>query len=211
MRTEESGAAPPAEETPGAWQRALVTRAWQTSLLIGLITLVLGLILAFRPSGSLNVIAVLLGILVIVSGIFHFVRAFDRDERGRVWLGIAGALLIVIGVVLIRHIHLTTALIGLLIGSIWIFQGLIWLAAGLGGGPARGRGWWVLFGAITLIAGVVVAATPTSSITLLTALVGAWFAVLGVVEILGALMIRHAGTKAHRDLVHARHEHPADA
>lgn len=109
MRTEQSGAAPPAEETPAAWQRALVTRAWQTSLLVGLITLVLGLILAFRPSGSLNVVAVLLGILVIVSGIFHFIRAFDRDERGRVWLGIAGALLIVIGVVLIRHLHLTVA------------------------------------------------------------------------------------------------------
>jgi uncharacterized membrane protein HdeD (DUF308 family) len=97
--------------------------AWQGTILLGVLTLILGLIVSFHPSGSLNVIAVLLGILMILSGIFHLIRVFDPSEVHRVWLGIAGLLFTVIGVVLIRHLHLTVALIGLFIGIAWIIQG----------------------------------------------------------------------------------------
>ena len=39
---------------------------WQATIVVGVITLILGLIVTFHPSGSLNVIAVLLGVLLIV-------------------------------------------------------------------------------------------------------------------------------------------------
>ena len=97
---------------------------WQTTLLLGVVTLVLGIVVTIHPSGSLNVIAVLVGILVIVSGLFHLVRVFDPAEPHRLWLTISALFLIVIGVVLIRHLHLTVALFGLLIGITWIVQGL---------------------------------------------------------------------------------------
>jgi uncharacterized membrane protein HdeD (DUF308 family) len=57
METEESG---PGRLGPG------VIGAWQTMLVVGIVTLILGLIVSFHPSGSLNVIAVLIGVLVIV-------------------------------------------------------------------------------------------------------------------------------------------------
>ena len=91
----------------------LVAQSWQVTVILGAVTLILGLIVSFHPGGSLNVVAVLLGILMICSGIFHLVRIFGRGEAHRVWLGISGLLMIVIGVVLIRHLHLTLALIGL--------------------------------------------------------------------------------------------------
>ena len=40
----------------------------QATLVLGALTLILGLIVAIHPTGSLNVIAVLLGILMIISG-----------------------------------------------------------------------------------------------------------------------------------------------
>jgi hypothetical protein len=40
-----------------------------------------------------------------------------------VWLGIFGLLLIVIGVVLIRHLHLTVAIIGPIVGISWMPEG----------------------------------------------------------------------------------------
>ena len=79
-------------------QTQMVTGAWQAGLFLGVVTLILGLIVALHPSGSLNVIAVLLGILMIVSGLFHLIRVFDPREAHRVWLGVAGLLFIVIGV-----------------------------------------------------------------------------------------------------------------
>jgi len=127
----------PGAELPSGFSAAT---GWQAMVFAGVVTVILGLIVALHPSGSLNVIAVLLGILLVISGIFDLVRVFDRSETHRVWLGIAGLLLVVIGVLLIRHLDLTVALVGLVIGITWIVQGLAELADAFSGGPGERRG-----------------------------------------------------------------------
>ena len=96
-----------------------------------------------------------------------------------------------IGVVLIRHLHLTRAIIGLVIGITWIVQGLTALIGGITGGVREGRAWWIIFGVVSLIAGIVVAAAPTSSLTVLAVLLGIWFVIMGVFEIIGGFILRH--------------------
>lgn len=184
MQTQE----PSLQRSPGE----VMARSWQAALVLGIGTLVLGIIVAAHPTGSLNIIAVLLGILMLISGAFHLIRVFDSEEPHRVWLGIAGLLFVVAGVILIRHLDLTKAIIGLFIGITWIIQGVVALVAGLGGGSRQGRGWWIAFGAISLIAGIVVAATPLTSLTTLAVLLGIWFIVMGLFEVAGALLLRHA-------------------
>jgi len=188
MEQEEPGTAlPPAFTVMGAWQ---------TTLFLGVTTLVLGLIVAFYPNATLNVIAVLIGLVLIVSGIFHLIRVFGSNEPHRVWLGISGLLLIVIGVVLIRHLHLTVGIIGLIVGISWIVQGISALAAGFAGSLHEGRGWWIFFGFISLIGGIVIAAVPVASVTALAVLIGIWFIVAGLFEIAAGFMLRHAITSS---------------
>jgi uncharacterized membrane protein HdeD (DUF308 family) len=169
---------------------SLLARSWQTTLVLGALTLILGIIVTAHPTQSLNVVAVLFGVVMIISGIFHLIQVFDADQSHRVWAGIAGLLFIVIGVVLIRHLHLTRALIGLFIGITWIVQGLAALLGGLAGGAREGRGWWIAFGVVSLIAGIVVAATPANSLDVLATLLGIWFIIMGVFEIAGGLLLR---------------------
>jgi len=188
------------EETPAS----RLAGSWQAALFLGVVTLVLGLIVTFHPTTSLNVIAVLLGILMIISGLFHLIRVFDPRERHRVWLGIAGLLFIVIGVILIRHLHLTRSIIGLVIGITWIVQGLIALIGGISGGVREGRAWWIIFGVVSLIAGIVVVSAPASSLDVLAVLLGIWFVVMGIFEIIGGFLIRHEIHKANdREMTHA--------
>jgi uncharacterized membrane protein HdeD (DUF308 family) len=187
MTTGDNDASPPA---------ALLTGSWQAAMLLGALTLILGIIVTAHPTGSLNVLAVLLGILLILSGLFHLIRVFDPREPHRIWLGIAGLLFIVIGVVLIRHLHLTRSLIGLIVGITWIVQGLAALIGGIGGGVREGRAWWIVFGLVSLIAGIVVAATPASSLTVLAVLLGIWFIIMGIFEIIGGFILRHAVHRA---------------
>jgi uncharacterized membrane protein HdeD (DUF308 family) len=190
------------EETGTELSPAFVSAGgWQVTLFIGVVTLVLGLILAFRPSGSLNVIAVLIGILLVIGGIFHLVRVFGRGESHRIWLGISGLLLVVIGVVLIRHLHLTVAIIGLIVGISWIVQGLSALATGFGGPAEEGRGWWIFFGVISLIGGIIIVAWPVESVTALAVLLGIWFIIMGLLEIIGGFMLRRAIHKAQASMI----------
>jgi uncharacterized membrane protein HdeD (DUF308 family) len=165
--------------------------SWQATLVLGALTVILGLVVSFHPTGSLNVVAVLLGILMILSGIFHLIRMFDSKETHRVWLGIAGLMFIVVGVVLIRHLDLSRALIGLVIGITWIVQGLTVLIGGMAGDDREGRPWWIIFGVVSVIAGIVVASTPASSLNVLAVLLGIWFVIMGIFEIIGALLLRH--------------------
>lgn len=178
------------QEYPAALALA---RTWQATLIIGVVTLVLGIVVTAHPSGSLNVIAVLVGIIVLVSALFHLVRMFDPAERHRVWLGISGLILVVVGVVLIRHLNLTVALMGLLIGITWILQG-IGALAGAFSGSREGAVWWGVFGAISLIAGIVVTASPVTSVNVLAVLLGIWFIIMGLFEVVAAFIIRHAAS-----------------
>jgi len=72
--------------TPGDYDgeplpSSVLARSWQAALFLGVLTVILGIIVSFHPSGSLNVLAVLVGILVILSGIFHLIRVFDPGDR----------------------------------------------------------------------------------------------------------------------------------
>ena len=165
---------------------------WQLSLFIGLVTLVLGIILTAHPSTSLNVIAVIIGLSLIVGGVFHFIRVLDSEEGHRVWLGIAGLLEVVIGVVMIRHLNLTIAAIGLLVGLTWIVQGVVSFMVGVLGENSGSRLWQIIFGVISLAAGIVVVSVPTKSINVLAVLLGIWFIVMGVFEVINGIVIRKA-------------------
>ena len=189
MEPDESGADLP----PGL----AVATGWQGTLLIGIITFVLGLIVTLRPSGSLNVIAVLIGLLMVISGLFHLLRVFGSGEEHRVWHGIAGLLLVVIGVVLIRHLHLTVAIVGLIIGISWIVEGVATLISAFSGDSREGRGWWIFFGILTLVGGIVITAWPVESVTAIAVLIGIWFIILGLFEIVGGIMLRNASSKLH--------------
>jgi len=163
---------------------------WQLELIVGFITLALGIVLTLHPSTSLNVIYVFIGILLIIGGIFHFIRALDRDEEHRAWVAIAGLLELVIGVVMIRHLHLTQAVVGLLIGLAWIVQGVVALLAGAMSNTRGSRGWVIFFGIVSLIAGIVVVSVPASSVTALATLLGIWFIVMGLLEVAGGFILR---------------------
>jgi uncharacterized membrane protein HdeD (DUF308 family) len=165
--------------------------SWQLQLFAGFVTLVLGIVLSARPTQSLNVIAVIIGILVIIGGIFHFIRALDHDEQHRIWLGFVGLVELVIGVVLIRHLNLSRALIGLLVGISWIIQGVVALMVGILGAEGRSRAWPIIFGLISIAAGIVVVAVPENSVTVLATLLGIWFLVMGILEITNGLFLRH--------------------
>jgi uncharacterized membrane protein HdeD (DUF308 family) len=84
-----------------------VIGSWQTTLVVGVATLLLGLIVSFHPRAPLDVIAVL---LMIFSGLFRLVWVFKNAESHRVWMEISGLLFVVLGVILIRHPHFTVTI-----------------------------------------------------------------------------------------------------
>jgi uncharacterized membrane protein HdeD (DUF308 family) len=173
-----------------------VTTSWQIELLVGVVTLILGFLVAFHPTTSLNVICVLIGIMVILGGVFRLIRSLNPADTHRALSALAGVVMIVAGVVLIRHLHVSRLAVALVIGIVFIIQGVIDLLVGFSGEAREGRAWPIIIGLISLAAGIVVLAVPETSVTFLAVLVGIWFIVIGVLECIGAFVLRHALKKA---------------
>jgi uncharacterized membrane protein HdeD (DUF308 family) len=169
---------------------------WRASFTVGLITVVLGLIVAFRPTESLTLVMVLFGLLLLFSGAYQVARAFDTAAGDRVWHGLAAVAFIIAGLVMIRHIQFSLAVIGMVIGVTWVVQGIALLAMSLLTRPRAHAGWTAFFGVVSLIAGIVVMTAPAVSVATLTSLVGAWFVVMGLLEMFGALLYRRGARRA---------------
>ena len=172
---------------------------WGATLVMGLVTLVIGALLVAATTASLAVIAVLLGVVMIVSGVYFLVRALSGGEsHERAWRGVCGVVCILVGLALLRHLSLSIALIGLLVGFTWVIQGVMMLMESFSSGRRHARGgrwgtgWTMFFGLISLIAGIVVIASPIASVAVLTIFLGIWLIILGVIEIAGSFALRHA-------------------
>jgi uncharacterized membrane protein HdeD (DUF308 family) len=192
---ERSGRADQAAGTPrgaiGA-ERGL-PGGWLAELVLGLGTLVLGLIVAFHPTHSITILADLLGALMIISGVWHVIRSFHGTGEHRMWRAIGGVLFFLVGIFLLRHTGLTLAIIGLFAGFAFIIAGIAALSEGL----ARHhdpivRIFATLFGLICLAAGIAAIVTPIHSLTRLAIVLGWAFVAMGIMHMVGAIASRRA-------------------
>jgi hypothetical protein len=91
-------------------------------------------------------------------------------------------------------------LLSLWIGIGFIFQGVSGVAVGIGESELPGRGWYVVAGIISVIAGVVVLVWPFDSIAVLTLATGIWLVIIGITQIIQAFQARKAANTARQTI-----------
>lgn len=153
----------------------------------GVVTVVAGVLILVWPGAAVLTVAVILGIHLIVAGIYRAVTALTRDiDSGvlRALYVMLGLLLIVVGILCLRAPFHAAGILVLLFGLSWIVSGVIELFHGLGGGG----GWTIASGLISLLAGVVVLAYPAPSAVAMVWLCGIALIVIGATAAVGAMI-----------------------
>lgn len=107
---------------------------------------------------------------------------------------ISGAASLILALLAFRHFGQGYAilLLAIWIGIGFIFRGVATTISAVSDPNLPGRGWNIFLGVISLLAGIVVLASPFESIVTLAIVVGAWFVVIGVFEIISSFGIRKA-------------------
>ncbi|GLH99466.1 HdeD family acid-resistance protein [Phytohabitans aurantiacus] len=189
--------APP--ERPSAWLgRALFWFA----LLAGAISVVVGIFMLVWPDATLGVAAVLFGLWLLVHGVVRIVEAVvatSANPGARALSGIVGVLFVVAGVLCLRDLLVSLAVVVTLIGLSWLVAGIIEIAravAGPGSAAERTLG-AVLPGVIAILGGVVVLVWPDITLLTIVYITGIWLIVMGLVQVYLVLRAR----KAVRDLI----------
>jgi uncharacterized membrane protein HdeD (DUF308 family) len=173
----------------------LMHRIWISSVLFGLLAVILGIVMLVWPGKTIIVAAALFGVYLVVSGIAMVVLAFSSPvaSGGTRFLNfITGVASVILGILAFRHFGEGYAilLLAIWIGVGFIFRGVSVMASAIGDKQFPGRGWAIFYGAISIIAGVVVLAYPFDSIVTLALVVGIWLIVLGVVEVISGFGMR---------------------
>ncbi len=177
---------------------------WGWSLAFGIMTAAAGIATVVWPGITLLAAAIVFGVQLIVAGIYRLVAAFastDVTVATRVLLALLGVLSLIVGLYAVRHVLLTIIALGLLLGIFWVANGVIELFTAISHRNMAGRGWRVVMGTLSVVAGVVLLAIPGISLITLVVLVSVWLIVFGTMEISLSLRIRSgvAAATGHSD------------
>jgi uncharacterized membrane protein HdeD (DUF308 family) len=187
----------------------LLPHLWKSTLVSGILALALGVLVLLLPGDSIVIAAVLFGIYLLVTGTAQVVIAFSLhvSAGGRVLLFISGAASLVLAVLCFRHFGEGYAilLLAIWIGVGFIFRGVGTSISAISDPHLPGRGWQIFVGVTSLVAGVVVLASPLESLWILTLVVGIWLIVIGVFEIVSSFGIRSASKRLDKALAGGSH------
>lgn len=171
-----------------------VLRAVRSAVLVAAsAAIIIGALLLFWPTKSLQVAAILLGIYFLVLGVARILLAVSTPALSvglRVLDLIFGVLFLVGGVFMVRNSVLAAAtlavVIGFVVGISWIVEGVLALVES---GSAASRGWAITFGILSILAGVIVLSVPAWSTVWLIIFAGASLLITGIVGVVRGIRL----------------------
>jgi uncharacterized membrane protein HdeD (DUF308 family) len=166
---------------------------WGLVLTYGLVTFGLGLVLVLWPEQTLQVLAILIGIQFILTGILRLVVAVaskQADGGTRAVAGLFGALALVLGLLCLRDPLQTVLVISMILGVWWLAAGLIDIVGALRSRASHRRGWDVTLGVLSVAAGGFLLVAPEVSVTALVIVAAVWLFSYGFIAIVAALVLR---------------------
>jgi len=99
--------------------------------LMGVLTAVIGVLLIRHPISGVAAIALLIGIWLIAVGLIRIVTAFDELEH-RGWHAFAGAVELIVGIVIVANPDIGFATLAILVGIGFILNGVALIVLGFG-------------------------------------------------------------------------------
>ena len=166
---------------------------WGLVLTYGLVTIGLGLVLVLWPEQTLKVLAILIGIQLIITGVFRLVLAVASrhvDGSTRAITGMFGALALVLGLLCLRSPLQTVLVIGMILGVWWLAAGLVDIVGAIRSRESHRRGWDLGLGVLSVLAGGFLLVNPEVSLSVLVIVVAVWLFAYGFIAVVAGLVLR---------------------
>jgi uncharacterized membrane protein HdeD (DUF308 family) len=162
-------------------------QSWPVVAVGALGSIALGVILLVWPHASLTVVAILIGVAILVSGLARLwegLTATNRSGGMRAAYVVIGLLAVLAGLYCLRHHALSLFIVTFLISVYFIAHGIADIGVALST-RVPGRGVRAVLGVCSLAAGIIILIWPAITLVLLLTIVAAWLIFYGL--ILGVL------------------------
>lgn len=177
-----------------------MARHWWTLALRGVLAILFGLIALFHPGAAITALALILGVYLLVDGVFALLAAFRFSHQDERWwmLLLEGVFGIVVGLLIIVHPIATAVAVVYLIAAWAIVTGVLELLAAVRLRRVIANEWaLILTGVISLALGIALIARPGAGLLASAWLLGVYALIFGFLLIALAFRLRRlhaAGT-----------------
>lgn len=157
---------------------------WWLALGAAVIGVVLGVMMMAWPEATLKVVAALFGVWLLLHGVVRIVQAITasaREGSERAILGVIGVLFVIAGVIALRNLLVSLAVVITLVGLMWLIGGIVELVGAFAGHGGY-RLWHAVLGCLSIVAALVVLVWPDLSLLTLVYVTGAWMIIMGLIQ-----------------------------
>jgi uncharacterized membrane protein HdeD (DUF308 family) len=172
----------------------MVRNASTISILWGVLLIVFGMVAVGSPLLAAVAVNALVAWLIVLAGVVHLMLAFRAHQAGSViWKVLVGIAYLCFGGYLITHPVLGVATLTLLLGSLFLIEGILNIVLYVKMRPIHGSSWMLVDGIVTLLLGLMIYLQwPSSSAWAIGTLVGVSMIFSGVARVMMSLAVRKA-------------------
>lgn len=162
----------------------------------GAFSVAAGLAAIVWPDVTVEVLAFLFGVQLLVLGILRIVSALAAPSTvGATVLGVlVGFLAFLVALACLRAPDRTVVVLTLLIGAFWLVHGVADVVQGVLGRGGSGRALTIVGGLVGVVGGIVVLSSPGATAVALAWILGVFLVVQGAVTIVAALVVGRGPT-----------------
>ena len=175
-------------------QNTLASLAAGRSILWAIVLIIFGFLAIAVPFATSFGVVVVAAWLIVFSGAFQFIHAFQSKGIGStIWKLLVAVLYLVAGIYFLLHPVIGVASFTLALAFFFVAEGIIDLIAYFQSRSAGGSVWILVDGIVTLILGILVwRQWPSSSLWLIGTLVGISMIMTGMTRLMIGLAARRA-------------------
>lgn len=191
-----TAASPPIDPTAGRTGPDVELPAWWIGVLVGVLSLVCGVLALAWPGPTLLLVGLVFGIGLVFSGIGTLLDAIkgSHSKAGHVLLGLLGVLTILAGLILVVRPGASVVTAAFVLGFFFALEGLLQLTRGFA--EREQRLFNLAFGLLGLVLGLIILASPGIGVVTLVWLVGLGFIFRGVLYIAAGFAIKRITKEA---------------
>jgi uncharacterized membrane protein HdeD (DUF308 family) len=167
---------------------ARMAKEWWLFALLGVISLVAGILAIVYPDVTLLAIGIIFGVYLLMAGVVELVNAVVGDSASRALSAIVGIVALIAGLICLRRPGTSLLAIVVVLGIYLIVTGVAQLV--LAFGIPEHRGWALLRALTDLVIGIVILSWPDVSLVTLAVLFGISLIFRGAFALVAAFQLR---------------------
>ena len=177
----------------------IAAKYWWVILVRGIILILLGMAMLIWPRQTVLVFAIIFVAYLLVDGVMSIFQGLSERKQGQSGAGnfVVGALAIIAGIVILVWPKESGTVIAIVVAVWALLAGISGIPGGLAlrRQPGSGWGWFVAWGVLAFLFGVIVLFNPATLLVSLLWLVAIWAIMAGIIFAIASFFVRKAGNE----------------